>query len=194
MRVVVGVVLCVIAVLLIVQVKPDAPAATAPASQLHQMTQDEFKVRVLSHWFPTENRGDPPKDVQALLGLKRGDELGDGWKVRGIRMGRNAIRVELVRPDALFVTEVQLGVQLGTVAQTERYSLTATNERPGPQFFANIDLQKPVEAIAARIREHEKQVPVPQGLTAIPAVPTGLPGTVVPAPSAPGAAADAGAD
>lgn len=192
MRVVIGVVLCVVAVLLIVRVKPEAP--NAPAAQLHQMTQDEFKVRVLSHWFPAETRDDPPEDVQALLGLKRGDELGDGWKVRAIRMGRNAIRIELVRPDALFVTEVQLGVQLGTVAQTERYSLSATNERPGPQFFANIDLQKPVEAVAVRIRKNETQVPVPKGLTPIPAMPTGLPGTVIPAPSAPGAPSDAGAD
>ncbi|MEZ4371390.1 MAG: hypothetical protein R3B07_11225 [Polyangiaceae bacterium] len=182
MRLAVAVVLGVGVILLLMTVKPGAKQA-APASSGAQMTKDEFKLRVLDHWFPTENPGDPPADAAALLGLKRGDDLGDGWKVRGIRVADNAIRVEVVRPDALFVTQVQLGVQLGTMAQSERYSLTATNERPGPQFFANIDLQKPVEAVAKHVREHEKQVPVPQGLTPIPATPTpALPGTFVPAP------------
>ncbi|MCA9646643.1 MAG: hypothetical protein KC492_38415, partial [Myxococcales bacterium] len=155
-----------------------------------QMTKDEFNLLLLDHWFPTENRGDPPADAAALLGLKRGDDLGEGWKVRGIRVADNAIRVEVVRPNALFVTQVQLGVQVGTMAQSERYSLTATNERPGPYFFQDIDLSKPVEAIAKHVREHEKQVPVPQGLSPIPPTPI-LPGTVIPAePSAP-AASDA---
>lgn len=179
------VVISLAAVLLITSVKPP-PHRKIPPS-LPWMTKDEFQLRVLDHWFPAESTKEPPADVRALLGLARGDELEGGWKVRGIRVDDNAIRIEVVRPSALFVARVQLGAQEGSLVQTKRYSLTATNERPGPQFFADLDQSKPVEDIAKHVRAREAQVPVPRGLTSVTSAPApGLPGTFVPAePAAP---------
>ncbi len=190
-RLAVVVVFCLGAVLLIMSVKPGAPKAPAPAASAREMTKEAFQLRVLHHWFPTENRDDPPADVQALLHLERGEELDGGWQVRGIRVTDNAIQIEVIRPGALFITRVQLGTVLGTLVQTERYSLTVTNTRPGPQFFTDEETRKAVESIAKHIREHEKQVPAPKGLTLVPTKPLppppipGEPTAVVPEAGAP---------
>lgn len=147
------------------------------------MSEGEFKRIMLEHWFPSETRDVPPADVQALIGLKGGEQLTPEWRVRGIRVGDNGIRVELHSGLALMVAFV-MPVENFTLppVKTQRYALNAVSQRPGPQYFANLDVNVPLEALAKRIRETETRVPMPAGLKIGEAqAPPGLPGRMVPA-------------
>ncbi len=155
------------------------------------MSAAEFQHIMLGHWFPAETREPAPADVQALLGLKGGEQLTPDWRVRSVRVADNGIRVEVYNGLALLVVLV-LPVENFTLplVKTQRYALNAVNQRPGPQYFADLDVNVPLEAVAKRIRETELRVPMPAGLKVGKAeAPPALPGRMVPAdPSASAAA------
>ncbi|MBX3185249.1 MAG: hypothetical protein KIT72_08415 [Polyangiaceae bacterium] len=142
------------------------PSERAASAEPEQLTAEAFRERLMHHWYMPEQAGVPlPADAAALIGVKPGDTLAGGWKVRGVRIADQTIRVELGQEHAVYSLVVALAgrTELPPV-RTERYQLTEEGRRPAPSAFEGLDLQQPRDDLEKRLREREMSVPVPQGL------------------------------
>lgn len=129
------------------------------------MTEAEFQRAVMHHWFPPDVKEPPSADIEALLPLKPGQLLDEGWQVRGINSRNRSIQVELLKGHALFVAQIEpLSEAKRAPVQTERYALFITQKRPSEQAFSGLDLERPLKSLAEIIQPREREVQTPKSL------------------------------
>jgi hypothetical protein len=139
--------------LLCVRIDPDGPPAVTPR---------------VDDSYPNTWPLPPPIDVQRLLdGLGPGSALTARWKVRGVSPvherkividvddGGRGFRVWVMQPES---------DKRVPPHKTEKYVLYTSQPRPTAQSVDDAAYGEVLEALGARIRRTENQVPTPVGL------------------------------